>query len=362
MKQVQEIIQRDKLISQQLRSMIGNSARPEDIRLLQGRLSYEEGERLLEEIKTSNFGMLSSKIIKAQKDIDLIRKADVEICRYLMTVDRLPTIKREKKVKEVKREVKRSGKLDFSGMVEFDKIGNEQVPIVLSNDRVIDLVKMPHLLVAGSTGSGKSVFLNVAILSILSKLTSSECKVALVDPKRVEFGLYRDVPHLFAPIASEVDDIDKLLIKLIEEMDVRYDELRRVDVKSIGAYNKQEEKKLPYIVVVIDELADLMMISGKGLSDKITRLAQLARAAGIHMIMATQRPVVEIMTGLIKANMPARVAFRVESKQDSRIILDEGGAEMLVGKGEMLFKSCGKIEKHQGLYIDDDRIKKICRE
>jgi DNA polymerase III delta prime subunit len=360
MKQVQELIQHDKLISQQLRSMIGNSVRPEDIRLLQNRLSYEEAERLLEEVKATNFGILSSKIIKAQKDIDMIRKADVQVCQYLMTVDRFPKVVKEKVVKEKKR-VLRNGKLDFSDMSEFDRIGDERIPIVISKEKVIDLVKMPHLLVAGSTGSGKSVFLNVAILSILSKMTPGECQLALIDPKRVEFCLYRDVPHLFSPIVSEVEDIDKLLTKLINEMNDRYDELKRVDVKSIDAYNKQEKRKLPYIVVVIDELADLMMVSGKGVSDKITRLAQLARAAGIHMIMATQRPVAEIMTGLIKANMPARVAFRVESKQDSRIILDEGGAEMLMGKGELLFKSNGRTEKHQGLYVEDDKIKKVCR-
>ena len=358
-KQIQGMLKSDKVIINSIRSNVGRNESPSIIIDLQNQLAYTKAESLISEIKSSgNFFGIADKIIRFENEIKKLRSVEFQLWQYLNSVK--TTIPFKKKTKLPEKETWLTIPVNFNGIQQFNHINNESLPIVLSIDKVIDLVKMPHLLVAGSTGSGKSVFLNVAILSLISKLDSNQCKLALIDPKRVEFSLYRSVPHLYSQIATKLDQIDELLANLIDEMEKRYSELQRVDVKSIESYNQQEKNNLPYIVIVIDELADLMMTTGKSVSDKITRLAQLARAAGIHIIMATQRPVAEIMTGLIKSNMPARISFRVESKADSRIILDESGAETLKGAGEMLFKCNGAIEKFQGIYIPEQQIKKIC--
>lgn len=217
---------------------------------------------------------------------------------------------------------------------------------------VQDLAKMPHLLIAGSTGSGKSVAINSMLISILYKTRPDEVKLILVDPKRLELGLYRDIPHLLTPVVDEPKKASNALLWATREMENRYRKLAQHGVRNIDQYNKylsemtnpsleengenSDNGPLPYIVIVIDELADLMMVAAKDVEESITRLAQMARAVGIHLILATQRPSVDVITGLIKSNFPARISFRVASKVDSRTILDCNGAEQLLGKGDML--------------------------
>jgi len=188
-------------------------------------------------------------------------------------------------------------------------------------------------------------------------LREQQCQLSLIDPKRVEFSIYQDEKHLYFPIASKLSDISFLLDKLVSEMETRYQKLETVFVKSLLKYNEISKEKMPYIVVVIDELADLMIVGSKEVETKIIRLAQMARAVGIHLVMATQRPVVEVVTGLIKANLPGRISFRVASKQDSRVILDESGAESLKEPGEFIFKHGNCLEKHKGIYLNEDQIK-----
>lgn len=362
LKEIVEGLRADRAICAVLKSMVGNSESPLEIRKMQAKLQYGVIESEVERIKRANIGVIASKLDKIEKDLKYIGEIDFNVCQYLMQFkfEFIPetelVVNNPATFGVFEPEV-----LNFEGVTVFDHIANERLPIVVSKDKVIDLAKMPHLLVAGTTGSGKSVFLNVAILSLLYKLQPAQVQLALIDPKRVEFSNYRAVPHLYAPIATKLDQASGLLSSLVDEMERRYELLEEHGVKSLEAYNQEVNEKLPYIVLVIDEVADLMMqTTDKTVSDKITRLAQLARAAGIHIIMATQRPVVDIMTGLIKANMPARIAFRVESKQDSRIILDEPGAEKLKGAGECLFKHNGVVERCQGVWVPELDIKKIC--
>ena len=210
---------------------------------------------------------------------------------------------------------------------------------------------MPHFLIAGSTGSGKSVAINSMVISVLMKSISDEAKLILIDPKRLELNLYDGVPHLLTPIVTEPKRAANALRRAVMEMDDRLRKLAEHGVRNIGQYNKlfepestlslfdnngERERPLPYIVVLIDELADLMMVA-QGVEESITRLAQMARAVGIHLVLATQRPSVEVITGIIKANLPSRIAFQVSSKVDSRTILDTNGAEALLGRGDMLF-------------------------
>lgn len=358
LKEILETLKVDRAVCKTLGSMVGCSASPLSIRQMQARLHYGQVEAEVERIKRENIGMIASKLDKIERDLKYIGEIDFEVSRYLLT---FPIDLVASTAPDVSTPVVNATPLDFTGITTFNHIANERLPVVLSANKVIDLAKMPHLLVAGTTGSGKSVFLNVAILSLLYKLQPEQVQLALIDPKRVEFALYRSVPNLYAPIATKLDQASGLLSSLVDEMENRYELLAELDVKSLEAYNEVAKTKLPYIVLVIDEVADLMMQSeDKTVSDKITRLAQLARAAGIHIIMATQRPVVDIMTGLIKANMPARVAFRVESRQDSRIILDEAGAERLKGAGELLFKCNGELTKYQGIWVPEPDIKQIC--
>jgi S-DNA-T family DNA segregation ATPase FtsK/SpoIIIE len=235
---------------------------------------------------------------------------------------------------------------------------------------VADLARMPHLLVAGATGAGKSVCLNSILLSLLYKARPEEVKLLLVDPKRVEMAVYADLPHLVHPVVTEMSLAKNALDWAVAEMDRRYTEIARLGVRNIGAYNDKlrelgpklppelaDLEFMPYLVIVIDELADLMLTAAKEVEVSIVRLAQLARAAGIHMILATQRPSVDVVTGLIKANFPCRIAFQVTSKHDSRTILDTVGAEHLLGKGDMLFKpSGGRFRRLLGAFAGDDDV------
>ncbi|VNA78297.1 DNA translocase, cell division protein [Streptococcus pneumoniae] len=237
--------------------------------------------------------------------------------------------------------------------------------------RAFDLSKMPHLLVAGSTGSGKSVAVNGIIASILMKARPDQVKFMMVDPKMVELSVYNDIPHLLIPVVTNPRKASKALQKVVDEMESRYELFAKVGVRNIAGFNAKVEEfnsqseykqiPLPLIVVIVDELADLMMVASKEVEDAIIRLGQKARAAGIHMILATQRPSVDVISGLIKANVPSRVAFAVSSGTDSRTILDENGAEKLLGRGDMLFKSID--ENHpvrlQGSFISDDDVERI---
>jgi S-DNA-T family DNA segregation ATPase FtsK/SpoIIIE len=220
---------------------------------------------------------------------------------------------------------------------------------------------MPHLLIAGSTGAGKSVAINAMIMSILYKATPDQVRLILVDPKRLELGNYEGVPHLYTPIITEPKLAANALRNAVREMERRLKLLAEKGVRNIDQYNKlfdengtpslfgegAEERPLPYIVIIIDELADLMMLDSSNVEESITRLAQMARAVGIHLVLATQRPSVDVITGLIKANFPARMSFRVATKVDSRTILDANGAEALLGRGDMLYLPSGSARVHR---------------
>ena len=227
---------------------------------------------------------------------------------------------------------------------------------------VTDLIKMPHLLVAGATGSGKSVSINVMIMSILYKAAPDEVKMLLIDPKLLELSAYTDIPHLISPVITSPKDASDALKKMVFEMERRYRLIAEKGTRNIETYNRQvpRTERLPYIVVFIDELADLMFTAPSDVEDAIARLAQMARASGIHLIIATQRPSVDVITGLIKANFPARISFQVTSKIDSRTILDAQGAEQLLGMGDMLFMVPGvKIIRIHGAYISETEVKEI---
>lgn len=241
---------------------------------------------------------------------------------------------------------------------------------------VTDLTRMPHLLIAGTTGSGKSVGVNALLVSILYRARPDEVKLILIDPKRLELGLYEDIPHLATPIITEPKPAARALRWAVGEMERRYKQLAGWGVRNIDGYNTEITRRnavkdfdengeawkpLPYIVIVIDELADLMMASGHEVEDSITRLAQMARAVGIHLVLATQRPSVDVITGLIKANFPSRISYRVSSKVDSRTILDTNGAEHLLGRGDMLFLPPGssRLLRVHGAYVDESEIGRI---
>lgn len=226
---------------------------------------------------------------------------------------------------------------------------------------VADIARMPHLLVAGATGSGKSVYLNSLILSLLYQNSPGELKFIMVDPKRVELTVYNTVPHLLTPVITDVKKTINALKWLIGEMDRRYDTLSKVGHRNIASYNAVTEEKMPYIMLVVDELADLMVTAAAEIEGSIIRLAQMARAVGIHLILATQRPSVDVITGLIKANITTRIAFSVPSLMDSRTILDTAGAEKLVGRGDMLYVSAelSKPKRLQGAFVSDEEIKRV---
>ena len=223
-----------------------------------------------------------------------------------------------------------------------------------------DLTSMPHLLIAGTTGSGKSVCINTIIVSLLYKLNPSLCKLILIDPKMLELSAYEGIPHLLTPVITDAKKATSALGWTVREMNSRYKLMSKEGVRNIDGYNAKHSFKMPYIVVVVDEMSDLMLVAGKEIENYIQKLSQMARAAGIHIIMATQRPSVDVITGTIKANFPTRVSFQVSSKIDSRTILGEQGAEQLLGKGDMLFmSSANRIIRIHGPYVSEKEIEKI---
>jgi len=245
---------------------------------------------------------------------------------------------------------------------------------IVGNPVVAALDKMPHLLIAGATGTGKSVALNAMICSLLYKATPDDVKLIMVDPKRIELSSYDGIPHLITPVVIDAKKATNALFWAVREMERRYELLSKMNTRNIGQYNKKiarNEKpdedgdcqKLPYLVIVIDELADLMMLASRDVELTLTRLAQMARAAGIHLILATQRPSVDVLTGIIKANFPTRLTFQVSSKTDSRTIIDTNGAENLLGSGDMLFLPPGtaKLQRIHGAYISENELVQITK-
>ncbi len=223
-----------------------------------------------------------------------------------------------------------------------------------------DLASMPHLLIAGTTGSGKSVCINTIILSLLYKHGPDKCKFILIDPKMLELSAYEGIPHLLCPVITEAKKAASVLGWVVKEMENRYKLMTRVGVKNIDGYNAKNKISMPYIVVIVDEMSDLMLVAGKEIENYIQKLSQMARAAGIHIIMATQRPSVDVITGTIKANFPTRVSFQVSSKIDSRTILGEQGAEQLLGKGDMLYMtSANKMIRIHGPFVSEGEIEKV---
>jgi DNA segregation ATPase FtsK/SpoIIIE, S-DNA-T family len=225
-----------------------------------------------------------------------------------------------------------------------------------------DLARMPHLLIAGTTGSGKSGCINALLTSILLRSTPDEVRMILIDPKRIELNHYESIPHLLTPVVSSPKEASAVLANCLAEMERRYERLSSVRARNIAEANRsfrqRGEPTLPYLLVVIDELADMMMVAPQAVEDAVIRLAQKSRAVGIHLVLATQRPSVDVITGMIKANVPSRIAFAVSSQTDSRVILDTNGAEALLGQGDMLFKPLGtsRLQRVQGAYVSEEEI------
>lgn len=241
-----------------------------------------------------------------------------------------------------------------------------------NNNYYVDLCKTPHLLISGTTGSGKSVFINNIILNLLYNYTPKELNLIMIDPKKVELSIYKNIPHLKAEIATETETAKKLLDYVIKEMYKRYELLQEQNTRNIENYNKKVNEKMPYLVIIIDELADLMLsdtktklgvdlIGQQRIDDKICRIAQMGRACGIHLIVATQRPSTDVITGLIKANIPSRVAFSVSNMYDSKVILDIKGAEKLTGNGDMYYKPIGNndLVRIQSPFVSDEEVERI---
>ena len=274
----------------------------------------------------------------------------------------------------------------IEGVAAEGGLTRAHIPLFLGKDvkgspLAFDLAEMPHLLIAGRTGTGKSVCLNAMITSILMTRRPDECKLILVDPKMVELSQYKQVPHLMHPVVTDMKKAESLLSWACEKMDERYTYLARAGVRSLHTYNQlgedeildrlgpedEEERKriptyMPHIVIVIDEMSDMMMTAAKEVEAHIVRLAQKARAVGMHLILATQKPTVDVITGLIKGNLPARIAFQVSSRNDSRVVLDEMGADKLLGHGDMLFLIPGTshLVRSQGTYVSDAEVERIC--
>ena len=245
---------------------------------------------------------------------------------------------------------------------------DHKIPICIGKDisgsiEVIDLSKTPHLLVAGTTGSGKSVFINTLLASILYKFSPNELRLILIDPKMLELSVYNDIAHLLTPVVTEPKKAIIALKWVCKEMERRYSLMNEENTRSLDGFNQKVTEKLPYIIVFIDEMADLMMTAGKEVEHYVQRLAQMARACGIHLVMATQRPSVDIITGSIKANFPSRISFQVASKYDSRTVLGEIGAEQLLGNGDMLMsKNGGNLIRYQSAFISDNEVNKLIKE
>ena len=252
-------------------------------------------------------------------------------------------------------------------IISNDKFQKKEIKLPIALGKSIsgapivgDLTNMPHLLIAGTTGSGKSVCINTIIVSLLYKLNPDLCKFILIDPKMLELSTYEGIPHLLTPVITDAKKATSALAWTVREMNNRYKLMSKVGVRNIDGYNTKHKLKMPYIVVVVDEMSDLMLVAGKEIENYIQKLSQMARAAGIHIIMATQRPSVDVITGTIKANFPTRISFQVSSKIDSRTILGEQGAEQLLGKGDMLFmSSANRIIRIHGPYVSEQEIEKI---
>ena len=252
-------------------------------------------------------------------------------------------------------------------IISIDKFQKKEIKLPIALGKSIsgapiigDLTSMPHLLIAGTTGSGKSICINTIIVSLLYKLNPDLCKFILIDPKMLELSTYEGIPHLLTPVITDAKKATSALAWTVKEMNSRYKLMSKVGVRNIDGYNAKHKLKMPYIVVVVDEMSDLMLVAGKEIENYIQKLSQMARAAGIHIIMATQRPSVDVITGTIKANFPTRISFQVSSKIDSRTILGEQGAEQLLGKGDMLFmSSANRIIRIHGPYVSEQEIEKI---
>ena len=252
-------------------------------------------------------------------------------------------------------------------IISYEKFQKKDVKLPIALGKSIsgmpivgDLTTMPHLLIAGTTGSGKSVCINTIIVSLLYKLNPDLCKFILIDPKMLELSTYEGIPHLLTPVITDAKKATSALAWTVKEMNSRYKLMSKVGVRNIDGYNAKHKLKMPYIVVVVDEMSDLMLVAGKEIENYIQKLSQMARAAGIHIIMATQRPSVDVITGTIKANFPTRISFQVSSKIDSRTILGEQGAEQLLGKGDMLFmSSANRIVRIHGPVVSENEIEKI---
>ena len=332
-------------------------------------------------------GVKGSQITNLSRD--LARALSVSSVRVIEVIDGKPyvglEIPNQKREMVMLREILDSSEYRHSSSPLTMGLGKDIAGRPVSTD----LAKMPHLLVAGTTGAGKSVAVNAMILSMLYKSTKDELRFILVDPKVVELSVYEGIPHLLTPVVTDMKDAANALRWCVAEMERRYRLLAAHGVRNLGGLNKKIEeaqeagtplreapknpelfdtpvepdllKPMPHIVVIIDELADLMMVVGKKVEELIARLAQKARAVGIHLIVATQRPSVDVITGLIKANVPSRVAFQVASRIDSRTILDEMGAETLLGHGDMLFRPIGarQLQRVHGAFVGDDEVKNV---
>jgi S-DNA-T family DNA segregation ATPase FtsK/SpoIIIE len=301
-------------------------------------------------------GIKISKIVNLENDIALALSA--LSVRIVAPIPGKNVIGIE--VPNKKREIVRIREIIESEIFDSFKNG---LPLCLGKDIdgnpfISDLTRMPHLLIAGATGTGKSVCLNAMITSLLYKCSPEDVKLLMIDPKRIELSLYNDIPHLITPVVTDMKKATNALNWAVKEMEQRYDLLAMEKVRNIDQYNAISEEKLPYIVIIIDELADLMMVSSRDVETALARLAQMARASGIHLILATQRPSVDVLTGVIKANFPTRISFQVSSKTDSRTILDSNGAEALLGNGDMIFLPPGtsKIRRLHGAYISEKEV------
>jgi DNA segregation ATPase FtsK/SpoIIIE, S-DNA-T family len=306
-------------------------------------------------------GIKTSKIINLSEDI---ARNTSSISTRVATVPGKSTIGIEipNKVRE---------NVALKEIISSKEFNNKEIKIPITLGKSIsgfpivgDLVSMPHLLIAGTTGSGKSVCINTLILSILYRHKPDDCKLIMIDPKMLELSIYQGIPHLLTPVITEPKKATTALKWVVKEMEKRYREMTEIGVRNISGFNdkasSESKKKMPYIVVIVDEMADLMMIAGKEIENYIQRLAQMARAAGIHIVMATQRPSVDVITGTIKANFPTRISFQVTSKIDSRTILGEQGAELLLGNGDMLFmSSASRIIRIHGPYVSEKEIERV---
>ena len=251
----------------------------------------------------------------------------------------------------------------------FRKVaGKGGLPVAMGQDSggnavVVDLETLPHLLIAGATGSGKSVCINSVVASLLLTKPPDQLRMLMIDPKRVELTPFNGIPHLVAPVIVDVDQVNSALRALTREMFRRYKEMEDAGVRNIAGYNAKAKERMPFLLLIVDELADLMIVGGFEVEQSLVRLAQLGRATGIHLVLATQRPSVNVVTGLLKANVPARIAFAVASQVDSRVILDMVGAERLLGKGDMLILNSDspKPRRVQGTLVYDDEIDQLVR-